>query len=381
MLRIMSLDAKTYSSEMVTQFFPDLTKDTEDILYVYAGPVGSFMEKSCLMIATRIRNSVNSHTKILFDNMLEGEVEPNLHKIYNILSLLEINRDNVYYLTSAFDANYYHNIYCKKYNISNKIHIYVSNAWEWLLTSYSSSKSSTIIIKIKNKNFLCFNRMLRPKRLALATILESKQLIDGSFYSLFSELYDQENVLDNTITQLKSSINDEEVFNKILFGSRTLRKRLPLTLTINDHNQNVNYIIDEDIRLFDDSYFSVVTETNFFPYNDHNNLEKFANEFFSEKTYKPIIMKHPFVLLAPSNSLSNLKRIGYKTFSPWIDESYDNEKDHTKRLVKVVNEIERLCKQTPEQWINWQKGIAEIVEYNYSVLINRKITDYAIERH
>ena len=45
--------------------------------------------------------------------------------------------------------------------------------------------------------------------------------------------------------------------------------------------------------------------------------------FPTEKTFRPIQQLTPFVIFGPVGFLENLKRIGFKTFDRWWDESYD----------------------------------------------------------
>ena len=49
--------------------------------------------------------------------------------------------------------------------------------------------------------------------------------------------------------------------------------------------------------------------------------------FISEKTWKPIMVGHPFIMVGNKNNLKFLKDLGYKTFDKWIDESYDDIED------------------------------------------------------
>lgn len=62
----------------------------------------------------------------------------------------------------------------------------------------------------------------------------------------------------------------------------------------------------------------------------------------TEKTLRPIACGHPFILAAGPGSLALLKRYGFETFHPYIDESYDSEPDHDRRLGMIINEIRRL---------------------------------------
>jgi hypothetical protein len=99
--------------------------------------------------------------------------------------------------------------------------------------------------------------------------------------------------------------------------------------------------------------------------------------FLSEKTFKAIAMTHPFILVSVPGSLEVLKAMGYKTFSPIIDESYDTELDDGKRMIKILNEIERLCNLNQSELEKFLIEAREICEYNYNVLILK--TDFVKE--
>lgn len=47
--------------------------------------------------------------------------------------------------------------------------------------------------------------------------------------------------------------------------------------------------------------------------------------FPTEKIWRPIICKTPFIVQGPVNYLHNLKQLGFKTFNDWWDESYDED--------------------------------------------------------
>lgn len=93
-----------------------------------------------------------------------------------------------------------------------------------------------------------------------------------------------------------------------------------------------------DKKLFQDTFMSVVAETHS---GAHNCNPQF---FISEKIVKAIGNCHPFVILSTPDYLKELQKLGYKTFSPYFNESYDSEKDVELRMIKAVDEIERICK-------------------------------------
>ena len=65
-----------------------------------------------------------------------------------------------------------------------------------------------------------------------------------------------------------------------------------------------------------------------------------------------------------------LRDFGYKTFHPYIDETYDTLVDDEQRITAIVNEIERLCKLSDSAWIEWQHNVESIVLHNYNTLLN-----------
>lgn len=89
--------------------------------------------------------------------------------------------------------------------------------------------------------------------------------------------------------------------------------------------------------------------------------------FISEKTFKPIAACHPFILIGNKYSLRNLRDMGYKTFSPFIDESYD-ELDTWERFPAIANAIKKINDLTDEERIEWLKGMKDILEHNAETL-------------
>jgi hypothetical protein len=118
---------------------------------------------------------------------------------------------------------------------------------------------------------------------------------------------------------------------------------------------------------YENSYFSVVSETNYFM-----NKQGFEpSRFFSEKTFKAIINHHPILFLSTPGMVSALKQLGYKSYAPWIDESYDQIADDSDRLLAVLKETERLSKLQGDDLEDFLMGCKEITEHNFEVLINK----------
>ena len=93
------------------------------------------------------------------------------------------------------------------------------------------------------------------------------------------------------------------------------------------------------VQIYNDSFYSMVVETTC--YNQHNQ--------YTEKVAKPILAKRPFIVFAGQHYLRNLRQLGFRTFSPIIDEAYDSEPDLQARFRLIVRAIDDLLRQDPMQ--------------------------------
>lgn len=116
-------------------------------------------------------------------------------------------------------------------------------------------------------------------------------------------------------------------------------------------------------QLYRDSYFSIISETWY---------KTPRIGVLSEKPARSIIQHHPFVLLSAPGSLQALRDMGYQTFHPYIDESYDLEPDDHKRMSMVVDSISKLCEMSLAELHQWYHGgLLMRIAHNYERLMDR----------
>jgi hypothetical protein len=92
-------------------------------------------------------------------------------------------------------------------------------------------------------------------------------------------------------------------------------------------------------RYYENAFVSIVNETRFFSY--------FPN--LSEKTLNPFYHYRPVVTLGPPGNLAYLRRLGFRTFGEFWDESYDEELDHRRRIELVFSLLEGIFALSPKQ--------------------------------
>lgn len=113
---------------------------------------------------------------------------------------------------------------------------------------------------------------------------------------------------------------------------------------------SADYVPDD----FNSTALSVVLETVF----DDSKIH------LTEKTLRPIACGHPFVLAAGPKSLEYLRSYGFKTFSPWIDESYDTESDSLTRMKKILTVLQDFANQHEHEQARVMSELDKIAAFN-----------------
>ena len=217
------------------------------------------------------------------------------------------------------------------------------------------------------KKFLCLNRMPREIRYYFMYQIWDKNLMHEFNVSL-------KNV--NDITEI-TSYNNNEFMDKIKDhpNFKTMLESLPWVIDTPDfdknHWDNIEYDFTATNLIF------ITTETLFS--SDAHNL------FLTEKTFKPIALSMPFIVIGNPYILKRLRNLGYKTFDTLWDESYDEEFDCHKRMEKIVKLVEDISsKYTTEQLFELIEQNKYILEHNYNLLMSRRpeqvVIDYIKEK-
>jgi len=207
------------------------------------------------------------------------------------------------------------------------------------------------------KKFLCFNRELgHPHRLFLLTLLKEKNLLKDGMVS-FNKIndYHKQVLRNNLFGHFNLGKNLVRKHGKIL---KDLQKDSPSIIDVDEWE--TNHYDTSPSWPYEQTFFSLVSETHFV--QDTLNL--------SEKLYKSMANNHLFIVVGTYGTLKSLQERGFKTFEPYIDESYDKEKDPYKRIKMIVTEVERLCRLSDREIKEIIVKTEEVVKYNYDTLIN-----------
>lgn len=213
--------------------------------------------------------------------------------------------------------------------------------------------------------------MRRTHRKVLFYSLAGKNLLDRG-YVTFPKFYGDNLWIDKLHPELKHYVA----------SGKKMNVTLPLTLDdpVGEASKESiafsNYLLSSKGPLdyyLDNSFINIVSETHFYT----SVYDKRSCRCLTEKTFLPMSSKMPFIIASVPNTLELLKDMGYKTFDGLIDESYDKELDDDSRLIKIINEIERLCNLDAVSLDKLKKEMLPIVEHNFNNLISK--TNYIKE--
>ena len=226
---------------------------------------------------------------------------------------------------------------------NNERYLDFKEKWKGELSKFDSSLQ-------RERHFVCFNRELRPSRKLFLTMLLEAKLMDAGMVS--SKKFDIK-----TFFRVPKELGIGKGVAKKLQGyAEKLVDMTPLVVDVDEWD--TNHFDTSNKWVYDSTYFSVVTTT------------WFAEDtlFVDEKIWKPMANEHPFLVVGNYKILEELKRQGFKTFHPFIDESYDLEQHPYKRMKMIIKEIKRLSNFTMEEMNDWYKQLKPIVEYNHKKL-------------
>ena len=199
--------------------------------------------------------------------------------------------------------------------------------------------------KIPTKLFICLNHLLTNNRsYRLYLLSQLKQTGLESLGHISAPLLDP-TLIDKELLNRNSRLSIDA---KKHIYKNLLKQAAPTVL------DEVNYNgASADLSPYGyDALWHVVTETVYYDESLH----------LTEKIFKPIVSKRPFILVGAPGNLAYLKRYGFETFDRWIDESYDNETDPTRRTEMIVNELDKLSKQDVSKQ---HREMQEVLDYNY----------------
>jgi hypothetical protein len=88
--------------------------------------------------------------------------------------------------------------------------------------------------------------------------------------------------------------------------------------------------------------------------------------FPTEKTARPLATGTPFLIMGAPNYIKNLRRLGFRSFGQFWDESYDHQQG-VQRVESIQRITDHLAKLDHEQLKDMYQQMRPVLEHNYNV--------------
>jgi hypothetical protein len=254
-----------------------------------------------------------------------------------------------FFITSEKDSDDVDEV-CRRLNWQSRYYFY----WGWAALDWYRGYNRTWLMKEPNertitKTFICPNRIIGGDRSHRLVMLYHifKNNITNNWISCPNVCPDEGKPIDELLTPLEKIYPDiKTVFNGQQFP-------------INFPNESGSPMHSCWLSLFDESadcLLYLVTET----------VAKGRKLHLTEKSFKPICLKMPFIIAGTCGSLKHLRSYGFKTFDSIWDESYDDEPNdiiRLERIASLLRSLDELSLEGKQDLFNMAK---EICEYNYN---------------
>lgn len=212
-----------------------------------------------------------------------------------------------------------------------------------------------------DKIFLQLSRRNRPYRV-LANYLMDRS--SAKHYALISQNKLDENDISRMLYEYRKSptANDEITRREIQEWNS---KKLPMTVDNTDFQ--INWANWRSSDLYNRTLFSVVLETSQQDYGA-------TSMFFSEKFFKPILHRQPFIIFGHRGINSFMRNLGFRTYEQWFDiGEIDNDVDPICRLKNIIRIVEYtvgyLKKMSVQDRVKWRFMNSEVLNSNYEIVV------------
>lgn len=289
--------------------------------------------------------------------------------INNFAEHFNLNKNSLKILTSNLIAKEVFAHYGKELKVKLNFDIVTDTYFEHFPWWFHDNKYESINRDVHYKNFnesLEYNRtkLKSTHFLSLMRRPADHRVLLKALFLANPALYNNKSSLGNIPSDGIKQCSEFILRNFDLTGFRypdkmkeiisRMDKLAPFSVDRDDFG--TNFATDINVNLQNSCFVNIVTET------DH-----IANSvFLSEKMFKPIYTASPFIVIGNKGTLRELKKLGYKTFDRWWDESYDEIDNIADRLVKLEEILETIGSWDLDKLWEVTQEMEEVLIHNFN---------------
>jgi hypothetical protein len=278
------------------------------------------------------------HVDITGDEYFKGYLHLN-----NTMKLLGLPKHSVLIVSGNLNAGQQYIQWCKENGQQELIEFLEGIEWDGKQSVDLSQTNPIFDESQKNinvKSFSSLNRAHRPARTEHLFYLAENKLLDnlisgGAWFGT------------NPINPPNYQQVDYDHYKKVLF------QNYPRIVDVEDLINIVPNGIN-NVEIYKNTLLSVITESH---YDQQGGL------FITEKTFRPLLIGHPFMILGQMGILNKLKSWGFRT--DFLDNKYDSIDDDQLRFISFHKTLHNWYNLPADEKYKLAQEWKPIVEYNF----------------
>lgn len=301
-------------------------------------------------VQSAITRAMYNNEPITLDLLQEGPC-------YNTLNLDEYIQNQ----SRIFDYNLLNKFTIRTHNSIEQSSYKLEKHFPYHLVENTFEYDADITKENNLKHFGLFVGRGTAPRLYLSSYIYSKhkdRVIHTNHLDLENEFYSANLNLEKLIHEY--NIKDIETVSKYIKQCPIVETKTNIdkSLDLNPAQQLLQNDKDSFLNNYKKFFVEIVCETYYS-----------GDTFFpTEKTWRPILLKTPFIIQGPQNYLKNLKDLGFKTFDKWWDEGYD-EDPCTWSIHEITKVLDHLATKTQEELHSMYIEMQDTLNHNYNRLV------------
>jgi hypothetical protein len=276
-----------------------------------------------------IKTAKSKKIRILILSVVEGDnftsaAFNGFEHLHNTVRLLGLPKYSVIIVSGNLNASQQYTEWCKQHSKEEYIEFQEGVEWDGKTSNNSIHPDAPVPIKDYSLPFNSLNRAHRSHRTEhLYFLAENKLsgLVSGGAWFATHAI-------------------DTPVYQTVEYNyyKTVLTANYPKTVDVEDLVNQVPNLVN-NLEIYKNSQLTVVTESHF---------DQTGGLFITEKTFRPLLVGHPFMVLGQKGTLKKLRSWGFQTDFDGLDQSYDLVDDDRERFLHFHQSLRAWCVQDPE---------------------------------
>lgn len=323
----------------------DDLKLLNSILWVSEGKVGNTITEGPLLIFYDQEPILGEFNYALFDHI-------NKKRGPHILVTTETDSDSVKHIQERYGWHvvyYFHHIFA---------------AHDWFRGVEFDSRLVPPQQRKLLKKYITFNRLTSSSRVYRSLFISElikQNILDQGYVSYNDTCPEGGSFKENLYNAVENNLITEAKAQEAILNISSAA--LPLRIDYKDQPLIPNHsFVLSAVAESQESFVYVVTETCYWDRKKH----------LTEKIFKPIVSKMPFILVGPAHNLEYLRSYGFKTFDRWWDESYDTIEDPIQRMDAIGSLLKHISSYSLSELETMLKEMTPVLEHNYKLFYSQE---------